>query len=374
MTDEIEKMLESLIELDRQSYEHSQAEYSLDLPNENYHHAVLKGIIIENSFSPIIGEYNLLFETANEKIYVWTHSKDKDSALISDISLSVKEVQFWKTAGGLINLSDAYYRAFEGVNFDSIVEYKIMRDFKPANKVQDLDFLHVDSIELTYLFGGLELKATEVANYAQLIELMNRDDTCFTAVSLLFSSFQIHYCCLICELGLSSHTTHESCEPELWERANYITNMESAIVQACRCAESILGKPPKVDKLSRVNLHKTKWVDLVGINPDDSYARSGMSYWDFYIKMFDELRNPSAHSYGNIHFDLERKNTIDAQCFSALILKGYIDTNKKTVKEALDILKFNSEFLDRVKLKMSTPLTKNTKVKKASLKNINSNK
>ena len=83
-----------------------------------------------------------------------------------------------------------------------------------------------------------------------------------------------------------------------------------------------------------------------------------MSYWDFYLKLFDDLRNPSAHSYGNIHFDLERKHTIDAQCFAALILQGYIGKNMMEFDKAINILNFDKNLLSRVQLETSTMLTK----------------
>ncbi|WP_236914172.1 hypothetical protein [Clostridium sp. Cult2] len=136
--------------------------------------------------------------------------------------------------------------------------------------------------------------------------------------------------------------------------------MESAIVQACRCAESILGEPPNNKKFSRILAHKQKWIDTIGINPDEIFERAELSYWEFYLRLFDELRNPSAHSYGDIHFNLERKHTIDAQCFAALILQGYIEKSVKYLEEAMNILKFDKNFLNRVQENMSTKLTKNS--------------
>ncbi len=357
MNDELSNIFEKMMEADRIKREERLIKYPPDVPNAIGHHAFLKGICIENSFKPFVGEYNLLFETEFEKIYIWTHTKNKSSSLITDIDISVKEKDFWKTIGSIINLSIAYDRAFEAIDFESKIEYKIIYYFSPDQQFNSIEFHDVSDFDLASIFNAIELKATHIANLSPIIELLSRDDKCFTAVSLLFSSFQIHYCCLICELGLSPYMEHPSHEPELWEQANDITNMESAIVQACRCAESILGEPPNQGKQSRVIAHKQKWNDLVGINPDEIFQRSGISYWDFYIKLFDELRNPSAHSYGNIHFDLERKHTIDAQCFAALVLKGYINKNKVGLEEAMNILKFNRDFLNRVKLDMSTPLT-----------------
>lgn len=137
--------------------------------------------------------------------------------------------------------------------------------------------------------------------------------------------------------------------------------MESAIVQACRCAEAILGEPPNTSNKSRVITHKKKWGDAVGLDPDEIFDRTKTSYWEFYLKLFKDLRNPSAHSYGNIHFELERKHTIDSQCFAALIIRGYVEQNKKSIDKSLRILKFNEKLLNQVGLNISTSLTKNTK-------------
>ena len=340
-------------------YENEQllAKYPPDIPNNSGHHALIKGISFENSFNPYVGEYNFLFETSFEKIYIWTHTTNESSALISDIDLSVKELHIWKTVGSMINLSLAYYRAFENIDFDTRLDYKIIYYFSPSSPFEDIEFANVSSLESVFLRDGLRVKATEIAELAPMIDLIGRDDRCFTAVSLLLSSFQIHYCCLICELGLTKYKSHESHEPEIWEQADSLTSYESAIVQACRCVESILGEPPKQTKLNRVNAHKARWFDLTGINPESTFERTKYSYWEFYVVLFDELRNPSAHSFGEIHENLRRQHVIDAQCFAAIILRGYIEKNLLDFEEALDALKFNRAFLNRVNPNISTKKT-----------------
>lgn len=360
MTEELENKLIEIIEENLARQKELLIRYPLDVPNEKGHHAFIKGISIENSFAPIVGEYNLLFKTEYEKIYIWTHTENKNSAIVSDIDISVKKQDFWKTAGSMMNLALSYYKAFEDVDFERKFEYKIIYHFDPSESIENLEFFDLNKFDLHFLFNSQILKATDIADAAQVIELMCRDDRSYTAISLLLSSFQIHYCCLICELGLSIYKKHESHEPELWEQADFITNMEGAIVQACRCAESILGQPPNKKKDARILSHKQKWVDTIGINPDGIFERAGLSYWEFYLRLFDELRNPSAHSYGDIHFELERQHTIDAQCFAALVLRGYIEKSVKSLEEAMDILKFDKNLLDRVQENMSTKMTKNS--------------
>ena len=49
------------------------------------------------------------------------------------------------------------------------------------------------------------------------------------------------------------------------------------------------------------NAYKHHWLKTIGVNPDDIFGKVQMSYLDYYYKLFFDLRNPSAHSYGNVH-------------------------------------------------------------------------
>ena len=82
-----------------------------------------------------------------------------------------------------------------------------------------------------------------------------------------------------------------------------------------------------------------------------------MSYWKFYYKLFFDLRNPSAHSYGNIHFELEKAKTVQAQCFAALVVNAYFQKNILELNEAQSKLNFNMDLIARVSENMSTKLT-----------------
>lgn len=358
MSDDLHHLFSEWFENERVKREKLLEKYPPDVPNSKCQHAFIKGISIENSFEPSAGDFSLLFETENEKVFLWTFKKNNYTALISKVEPEIKTKPFWKTVGSIINLSQAYVNGFEGIDFDSKLEYYWIYHFSAETPFSELAFYNLTEMDCSFIHNGRILKATDISRLAPVIELLNREDKSYTAISLLFSSIQIHYCCLICELGLSPIIKHESHEPELWEQADSITKMEGAIVQACRCAESILGAPPNNSKQSRLLLHKQRWIESIGIDPDSKYERTETSYWDFYIELFAVLRNPSAHSYGKIHFDLERKRTIDAQCFAALVLRGYIDTHMKTDEEALNALQFNRNLLSLVNDTMSTEMTK----------------
>ena len=132
----------------------------------------------------------------------------------------------------------------------------------------------------------------------------------------------------------------------------------SAIVQACRSVEGILGEPPNSKKQTAVFKHKEKWIELTGINPDSIFEKAGISYLDFYYELFFDMRNPSAHSYGNIHYELEKSKTVQAQCFAAIVVRDYFNKHVLNLDEAQKKLRFNLDLLNRVNEDMSTKLTK----------------
>jgi len=260
----------------------------------------------------------------------------------------------------VIWLSLSYEEAFEIViSRDEIFEYKWVYYFDPKKtKVEDAIIYDTPALEKHNITSGRLIKATLLSKIAPVIELLMRDDKAFVAISMLKSSFLMHYFCLICELSKNPHPHHPSYDPEIWEQASIIPSMEVAIVQACKSAEAILGTPPNRENRGSSLRHKERWISLLGIKPEDLFEKANKSFIDFYYDLFSDLRNPSAHSYGNIQFDLEREKTIEAQCFSALIVRAYIQKNALDLKDAQEKLDFNQEFLKRVRKDMSTKLTK----------------
>lgn len=70
------------------------------------------------------------------------------------------------------------------------------------------------------------------------------------------------------------------------------------------------------------------------------------------------MRNPSAHSYGNIHYELEKSKTVQAQCFASIVARDYFNKHVLNLDEAQKKLRFNLDLLNRVNEDMSTKLTK----------------
>lgn len=353
----IDEQIKKILELQNQMNVEIEKKYSSDLPNEVCKFAYIKGLRIENSFGPKVGELNFLFETELEKVCIWTHEKNRSSAIVIDVKLTVKEIPFWKNICSVIWLALQYVALFESRCPDRL-EYRWLYEFDPNKKLEEIVFNNLDKFEKINLTDGRIIKATHLAEIAPEIELMLRDDKAYTSCMMLSNSFMHHYICLKCELSSYPYHDHLIDEPEIWEHANIIVNMETAIILACRSVEGILGEPPSTKNKNGVIRHKEKWRKLIGIEPDSLFEKAKMTYFDFYYKLFFELRNSSAHSYGDIHYNLERKKTVQAQCFALLILQGYIHKHILSLDEAKEKLHFNNDLLKKVNREMSTELTK----------------
>lgn len=357
MNDELRSAVKEWVEYQIEKQKELEEKYPPNPPNEVCQNAYIKGILVENSFKPQVGEINSLFETEHEKIFVWTHDENKYSSIVIEVNSTVKEMPFWKNIANIIWMSLQYAKSFEGITSYEY-DYKWIYYFDSNKNLSNQIFEKLTMFEEANLTCGNVFKATDIAELSPEIELLLRDDKAYTALMMLCNSFLQHYICLICELSSNPYHDHLSEKPEIWEHASIIPNMEAAIVQACRSVEGILGEPPNSKKQAAVLRHKGKWMELTDIDPDSIFEKAGVSYLDFYYTLFFDLRNPSAHSYGNIHYDLEKVKTVQAQCFAAIIVRGYINKHILSLDEAKTKLKFNSDLLSRVDPVMSTKLTK----------------
>ena len=362
ITDEMKKAWDEYIETVKKENEEIAEKYPLDVPNKASNKAVITGVFIENSFQPNVGDCIDFFEIENEKVYLWTQKENENSVLLVEVNENVKNNKCWVTLASLIELSRSLWTSFERKICDDKLSYKWIYHFEPHTNIENSTFYGMTiggptRLELTEFDSGMILKATDIAEMAHIIELLHRDEKAYTATAALQSSFSSHYCCLICETSKIPYHDHLSEEPELWDYVTVIPEMEIAVVQACRSVEAILGEPPS-RKATKLYGFKEKWKEIVGFDPDSLFEKGGMSYLEFYYKLFDELRNPSAHSYGNIHYDLLKKNTVEAQCFASKILFEYIKTHTLENVIAREKLSFNNELLSRVSLEMSTKSTK----------------
>lgn len=222
-----------------------------NIPNDVCNHAFIEGIKFENSFQPKIHDFVPFMKYGDEELFLWTHTKDKETALVSLVSNIIKDKNFWKNIGTVIQLSYSYSRDFE---HDIDLEYRWFYYFD-SNKSIAEHTIYQDS-DRNSILNGTILKLTDLYDLSPIIELLLRDDKAFTAMSNFYSSMRTHYCCLICELEKYPVRKHLSHEPEIWEQANVISEYEIAIVQACRCVEALIGKPSNKDNRSRLLDHK----------------------------------------------------------------------------------------------------------------------
>jgi hypothetical protein len=350
------KLAEGLRELD-DMYRNRQAyldEYfPTDIPNNVCNHAFIQGIKFENSFKPKVHDFVPLMKCGDEELFLWTHTKDSFTALVSRVSKNVKDKNFWKNIRTVIQLAYSYSRDFENT---MDMEYKWCYYFDSNKSISEQEIYDCGDFDRNSLLNGTILKLTDLYFISPIIELLLRDDKAYTAMSNFYASMKTHYCCLICELDRYPYKMHSSHEPEFWEQANVISDYEAAIVQACRCVEALIGKPTKKENRNRLLEHKQKWINHIGINPDDKFTKGETTYMDFYYKLFD-LRNAAAHSYGTIPFELERKQAVDAQCFASLLLDGYVAKNVLSEEIVIGKLSINQKLIEKVDETMSTPKT-----------------
>lgn len=347
------QFIEELNEYSNTRQEFLDEYYPIDIPNEVCNYAFIQGIKFENSFKPKVNDFVHLMGWDDEELFLWTHTKDTYTALVSKVSTRVKEKNFWKNSGRVIQLAYAYSTDFD---HNMEIDYKWCYYFDSNKSISEQEIYDCDELDRYNLLNGNILKLSDLSSFFPIIELLLRDDKAYTAISNFYTSMQTHYCCLICELNPIPYKKHPSHEPKIWEQAKIISDFESAIVQACRCVEALIGKPPNKEKTNRFLEHKRKWINEIGINPDDEFIKGKTTYIDFYYKLFD-LRNEAAHSYGTIPFDLERLQTVEAQCFASLLLDGYINKNILSSEVVTEKLKINQKLIDQVDHKMSTPRT-----------------
>ncbi len=346
----IRKLARELDEMYRKRQEYLDEYFPTDIPNKVCHHAFIQGIKFENSFKPKLHDFIPLMKCGDEELFVWTHTKDSYTALVSKVSNDVKDKNFWKNIGTVIQLAYSFSRDFEHT---MDMEYKWCYYFDSNKTMSEQKFYDSGDLDRNCLLNGTILKLTDIYIISQFIELLLRDDKVYTAMSHFYASMKTHYCCLICELDRYSYKKHQSHEPEFWEQANVISDYEAAIVQACRCVEALIGKPPKKENRNRLLEHKQRWINQIGINPDDMFTKGETTYIDFYYKLFD-LRNASAHSYGTIPFERERKQAVDAQCFASLLLGGYVTKNVLSEEIVREKLSINQKLIEKVDETMST--------------------
>ena len=121
MGDELRMAIKEWVDYQSNKQVELEKKYPSNLPNDVCKNAYVRGLLIENSFNPKVGEINELFETEYEKLFVWTHDKDENSAIVIDVDLTVKDIPFWKNIGSVI------WMAMQQHDFLTHLKYKMRK-------------------------------------------------------------------------------------------------------------------------------------------------------------------------------------------------------------------------------------------------------
>lgn len=322
--------------------------YPEDVPNVVCHHAIISGFLIENSPGFRVGELTPMLTLPHERIYVWTNRKHQASSILSEVDEDVRGLTFWTNAGHVFKLAHAYWTTFEHIVQE--YDYHWIYYFRPDQPGEECEFFTADRFRI---WEGFVLKASFFQDVAPLIKLLVSDERFFTSMSQFVESMELSYCCLTCEwFARGGYKMHPSHEPSVWEQASVLPGMEAAIVQACRSVEGILGQPGKKREGT-----KSRWRQVVDLDPDEIFPKTGTSYIDYYYDLF-RLRNGAAHSYGKVGFDKTHSQTIVAQVFSMLIISSYLEKHAESMSDAAKALDINEELMKRVGPSMETKITR----------------
>lgn len=331
--------LDELTEITMKNVQILEKAYPEDIPNKQCNTAVFSGVLYQSEEPLENGYFDRLLSTNYEEVYIWK-AEHSYAYLVSKVNSKVKDLDIWKTCGLMISISFVWSKGFE--HSTDNIGYNWVYRFDKNQEKSELDFYENDSI--FEIDNGVCISNRDLVNMIRLIALLEKDDALFNSIINFHSSMQLCYTCLICELSDRAYKMHPSHEPRLWEKMPLYNNFETAIVLACKSVENILGKPPRKDNPGSVEKFKCKWLKQLEINPDDQFEKGECSYFDFYYRLFS-LRNDSAHANYKEAFDLERRNTIESQCFAAILLFDYINKNLPSFEDSSALLKLNTTLI-----------------------------
>ena len=171
MENELRKAIEKWVEYQIEQNKELEKKYPPNPPNDVCKTAYMKGLLIENSFEPEVGEMNELFEVEHEKVFVWTHEKDRNSSIIIKVDPEVKDMPFWKNIASIMWLAMQYANSFEGISADWY-EYRWIYYFDSNKNLAEQVFNNLEQFDRVNLTNGRIIKATDIGNLAPEIELM----------------------------------------------------------------------------------------------------------------------------------------------------------------------------------------------------------
>ena len=279
---------------------------------------------------PAKGDRFEFFQFGPESASLWTHMEDDYSVSLVEVDPAKVLTSLWRTLATSMSIA---IRLASMQEHAQALEYAWVYRFDQHLPLSEQELLDGGD---GFLLNNRMLETVEQwFQRARILELLQRDESFFVAAQLVCDSFRNHWFCLECALRPPGRRRHDHPEPDPWSLVSSIPAMESAIVQATRATEALLGKPGS--NLSRT---KQRWMDRIPLDPDAPFDLAGKSYFDYYYDLFD-VRNDSAHSYGRVSATLTRSMAVAAQAFAHSILRSRFERDACSQDDAIERLSFN---------------------------------
>ncbi|WP_433968332.1 hypothetical protein [Tunturiibacter gelidiferens] len=272
-----------------------------------------------------------------EKASLWTQQEDDYTVLLVEVDRTNILSNLWRTLASSMSISIGLASMQEQ---SREIDYAWIYRFDQQKPVESQDRL--DGDDPLILNERSIYRIEHWFDHARILELLLRDEKFFVAAQQLCDSFRNHWFCLECALRPPAHRRHQHPEPDVWSMVSRIPNMETAIVQATRAVEGLLGKPGQNRTRTR-----DRWLREIRLPPEDTFDLAEKSYFDFYYDLFP-VRNDSAHSFGSLSATLTRFDAITAQTFAHLVVKSRFDRDACADSEAQSRLSFNDALLSNI--------------------------
>lgn len=324
-------------------------------PHQECRHAELRGVKFRNGTLPRKGDYRYLLTWGHETLHLWTHTQNSYTGLVAEVDESVNSVDIWRTFGEALKLAIALNRCLE--SFPQMC-YQWIYWFDPS---LDRSEQHYGPEPPSVYDEGAEIiRIQQIYEVSSQLELLQRSEPFFVSIQNLIVAIENHQFCQECALVPPERRMHHHSEPEKWEQVIALPKMETAIVQATRAVEGLLGQPGDRSTKQKLRRVQNRWQQAVDIKCDEVFSDTGLSYLDYYYSLFN-LRGNSAHCRGSLPFDLTRRLAVQAQTFAWNIVIAFFRKHRLAAEDVVEVLKMNQDLIESEPEIWSTPLTAESK-------------
>lgn len=328
-------------------------------PNSEFNVAIISKVQIDNSFFPELSEMNEILNLPNEQIFVWTHTDNEYSKLVTKVNLDVQNKNYWKTFGVILKQTRALTTHFEDIIDPN---YHWVKDFDPTLKPYDLVHAELERYrndEFNFKFevdqiikNGSIFNLHFLYENADIIASLVKDDKFFWSVQHLLSSLENHWYCHTCELSPPHLRKHPSHDFDKHYEVFVLPRLEIAIIQAVKSIEGILGQPGSNEQ-RRIE----RWEKSLSIPYNEEFRNTGKTNLEYHDYLVNELRNKVAHNIRNKPFKFNRAQTIDAQFYAWTIIHDFYSKNLMTSIDGINSLDFNVDIQKRINPNICTRMT-----------------